>query len=105
MKGREVRRLIWPGLRNIRLREGRWEPPVIRGVFGSATMKTILTAIAGIMLVGAAVTPADAYYYYHGHRYPYRYHGHYYNYHYRGHYYNRRTCHVSGAGNSVCHYY
>ena len=55
------------------------------------------------MLLGTIAPPANAAYYYHGHRYPYHYHGHYYRYHYHHRYYNYRTCYVS-AGRTVCTY-
>lgn len=58
-------------------------------------MKILLALFATVALLGAAVAPANAAYYYHGHRYAYRYHGSYYRYHYHGRYYNYRTCHVS----------
>jgi len=72
-------------------------------LLGTATMKIFLTLLATVTLLGAAAAPANAAYYYHGHRYAYRYHGHYYRYHYHSRYYNYRTCHVS-AGRTVCTY-
>ena len=71
---------------------------------GSSTMKTLLVLLGAVTVFGAAVTPANAHYYYHGHRYPYHYHGHYYHYHHHGHYYNHRGCHPGPYG-PVCNYW